>query len=182
MLIIFLANILCAFLIFLNTNKLNGIFISATYFELVTLRELYKKAKIMFSVLILVYITAFVLFVKTYFTSYVTTVKPFHDNGAIEVMKSLKRFDNRKINGDNIMYIYNLYANPISPYEFNETKVFNGLTVTGYKNYDGTEIDVNNCDLDTVYVTTDENKAKIMIKKYGFEVEVFKSQFYILYK
>ncbi len=181
MLLIFASNLILALFTKLNANRLNGIYISATYFELVTLRYLYKNIKIVFYGLLIAYLTAFMLFIKSYFIDHVNDYKPFWDNSAVELMTYLNKFEGRMIHADNILYIYNLYANKIPPEEFNENKVITGVKVTGYNNYDGRPIDINNCNTKDIYVTTNYEKARVMVKTYKFEMEIFNNMYYILY-
>lgn len=181
MMLIFVSNLILALFTKLNANRLNGIFISATYFELVTLRYFYKNIKIVFYTLLIAYLTAFMLFVKSYFIDHANDYKPFWDNGAVELMKYLNKFEGRMIHADNILYIYNLYANKIPPEEFNKNKIITGVKVTGYNNYDGKPIDINNCNTNDVYVTTNFEKARAMVKTYKFEMEIFNNMYYILY-
>ena len=80
-----------------------------------------------------------------------------------------------------IMKKNNLYANKIPPEEFNKNKVITGVKVSGYNNYDGRPIDINDCNTNDVYVTTNLEKARAMVKIYKFEMEIFNNMYYILY-
>ncbi len=181
MLLIFASNLILAIFTKLNANRLNGIYISATYFELVTLRYFYKNIKVVFYALLIAYLTAFMLFIKSYFFDHADEYKPFWDNGAVELMTYLNKFEGKMIHADNILYIYNLYANKIPPEEFNKNKVITGVKVSGYNNYDGRPIDINDCNTNDVYVTTNLEKARAMVKIYKFEMEIFNNMYYILY-
>ena len=96
-------------------------------------------------------------------------------------MTYLNKFEGKMIHADNILYIYNLYANKIPPEEFNKNKVITGVKVSGYNNYDGRPIDINDCNTNDVYVTTNLEKARAMVKIYKFEMEIFNNMYYILY-
>lgn len=182
MILVFVSNIIFAFLTELNANKLNGIFISATYFELVTIRYIYKNIKIIFYVLFIIYLTAFLLFIKSYFIDSRDEFKPNWDNGAVELMTYLNKFEGKIIHADDILYIYNLYANKIPPEEFNKNKVMVRDIVIGYNNYDGRPINIQRCNTQDVYVTMDASKANAMIKQYKFHMEIFNEIYYILYQ
>lgn len=182
MIITFISNLIIGFVTHINENVLNGILISATYFELVALREIYKKQQFIFSIVLAVYIISLAMFLKTYFTDFQNDYKRFHDNGAIDVINYVyKRFDNKDIYMDDKYntYIYSLYVNPISPHEFNQNKEIKENEVAGYKNYHAYWND--EYDENSVYITKDENKAKRIIENTKSTLEIYKG-FYIIYK
>lgn len=185
MLFAFISNIFLACLTTMNVNKANGIFISATYFILVSLREIYKNIKPVFWEMIVLYAIMFVLFIKTYFVTLAKQEHIFFDNGMIELCRYLNKFEEREIYTEDINYIYNLYANPISPYEFyndiETTEIYDGLEVIGYKNFHR-YIDWSNIKDDAVYVLVNQRNVQKLQDK-GFKLEKFNSdKFYILYK
>lgn len=187
MLLIFASNILIAFLTDLNANRLNGIFISATYFELITLKYLYKNIKPVFMILLLTYILAFVMFIKTYFTEFKINNKVCWDRNAIKLMEYLQEnFKEKEIYADHILYTYSLYANPISPYEFNKIKILEpsmgaGLKIWRYGNFNGRPILVKKCQKGNVYVTESYKMAQDILAIDDFTMEKFMDQYYILY-
>ena len=179
--IAFFSNLIIGFLMRINLNVLNGILISATFFELVTLRELYKKQKLVVGILIIVYIVSFIMFVKTYFTDFQNHYYSFHDNGAINLIRYLNvRFADKEIfmDGQHNTYIYSLYVNPISPHEFNEYKETNDSEVVGYKNFHSYWNDV--LKEGSVYITLDEGKAKYIMENSDYLVEIYDG-YYIMY-
>ena len=127
-------------------------------------------------------------FTKDYFINFPKNNYPYFDNDTVNMFKYIKEknLGNRKIYTsirNNQAYIYNLFINPISPYEFNNTVLFleipTGKTVIGYKDCI-TEIDFDNLEDDAIYVVIKEEEAEIIEEK-GFVKEKY-NNFYILYK
>lgn len=181
MLLMFISNFIITILTDMNANKLNGIFISATYFELVTLRSLYKYNKLSFNIIIITYVLYFVLFIKSYLVVMDYNYKPCFDNGAVCAFEDdLLKNTNKKIYGDNILYIYKLYANPISPEEFNKDVVFKNNRVVGFGNYEEIYLNTNNIDENAIYLTYNQYKASELENR-GFKIKNFK-YCYVIYK
>lgn len=180
MIFIFLSNIILALLIHLNTNKLNGIFVSAIYFEMVPIKYLYKKSQILFEGMILLYLLFFIAFSSTYFHKFSDYQHAFWDNGIIDLVKYLEPYQDREIHIENANYIYELYANPISPFEFYDSIHGDKVNIRGYTNYYNEEINIDSCNIENIYITQNEKKATELKNKYDFQVEKFKDVFYIL--
>lgn len=181
MLLMFISNFIITILTDMNANKLNGIFISATYFELVTLRSLYKYNKLSFNIIIITYVLYFVLFIKSYLVVMDYNYKPCFDNGAVCAFEDdLLKNTNKKIYGDNILYIYKLYANPISPEEFNKDVVFKNNRVVGFGNYEEIYLNTNNIDENAIYLTYNQYKASELENR-GFKIKKF-NYCYVIYK
>lgn len=183
MLIAFISNFIMAFFIHINSNVINGILISATFFELITLRTIYQKAKVPFGLLLIIYMFSFILFMKAYFTEYPKQYKRFHDNGAIEVIAYIQeRFKDVEIymDGKYNTYIYSLYVNPITPQEFNQSKEMKDGEVSGYKNYHAYFPKDNNYNENSVYITLDKNKVVSFAENKDYSIEIFKN-YYIMY-
>lgn len=181
MLLMFMSNFIITILTDMNANKLNGIFISATYFELVTLRSLYKYNKLSFHMIIITYVLYFALFIKSYLVVMNYNYKHCFDNGAVCAFEDdLLKNTNKKIYGDNILYIYKLYANPISPEEFNKDVVFENNRVVGFGNYKDIYLNINNIDENAIYLTYNQYKASELENR-GFKIKNFKYCF-VIYK
>lgn len=181
MLLMFISNFIITILTDMNANKLNGIFISATYFELVTLRSLYKYNKLSFHMIIITYVLYFALFIKSYLVVMDYNYKPCFDNGAVCAFEDdLLKNTNKKIYGDNILYIYKLYANPISPEEFNKDVVFKNNRVVGFGNYKDIYLNTNNIDENAIYLTYNQYKASELENR-GFKIKKF-NYCYVIYK
>ena len=184
MLFMFIANFILCFLVSLNVNKANGIYISATYFIFVALIMIKEKAKTVSIILVLLLSTFFTIFINNYFTDFARRYNPFFDNDYINTLKYVysTELKDRKIYSDT-SYIYSLYVNPISPYEFYENMkmgdIPNGQEVIGYNNYTQ-KIDLSNIEEDAVYITYQEDIANTIEKK-GFTKEQY-TIYYILYK
>lgn len=183
MLFSFISNIIIAFFIESNANRLNGTFLSATYFELVALRKIYKEEKEIFTLFFIIYFVTFLFFLKAYFIEMSNDFIPYWDNGATDAFLYLDKNEeslninknNKMIYGDDfILYTYKLYSNPISPYEFYNNCYISNNTIYGYENYRNISIDVNNIDTDAIYLTFDSNKAQEIIEKYNFKCKKFK--------
>lgn len=185
MLLAFGANLIISLLVYVNANKLNGILISATYFEYVALREIYRNVKITFVFILMIYAVQFGQFISKYYTDFNEIPKHYSDNGEIELMAYLnqnyseKTYYRKGSNG----YIYNLYANPINPHDFNSTKIMKNETdVIGYKYYREWDENISEqYDDNGIYITTNETTARAMKENLECEIEVFKN-YYILHK
>ena len=171
MLINFISNFVIMLLTEVNANKGNGIFISATYFGLVAFRNIYKKRKELFIIMLIIYLISFVSFLQLYFVKHKYGFKPFWDNGAVKAFKEIGD-TNKKIYGDEILYIYDIYENPITPEEFNRKLLFENKYVVGFSNYEEITIDVNNVDENAIYLTYNKRKADALVEK-GFKYEKF---------
>lgn len=182
MIFAFFANFVLGFLTDINANKINGIYISATYFEIITFREIYKNKKIIFITFVMLYFIQFGMFIRKYFKEYKSKYIEFCDNGAIELMHYLNRFEGKELYVENIKYTYNIYANPISPMEFNSTKELYNSQVIGYKNFHNCNINAEEFYENAVYVTKDTNKAMKFVEKYNCKMEIFNNQYIILYE
>ncbi len=184
MLFAFISNFILCYLTELNINKANGIYISATYFIFVTLMAIKKKAKTIFTIITFILVMYFVMFIKEYFMTFANKYYAYFDNGDIDVIEYVRSTElkDRKLCTD-INYIYSLYANPISPYEFYENikvvKVPDGIEVIGYGNYIR-YIDLENLEDDAVYITYNKDTAN-KIEETGFKKEKY-TRYYILYK
>lgn len=173
MFFLFISSFILTFLIELNANRFNGIFIPATYLEFVGLREIYYNYKTEFLVYLIVFALVFMSFLKSYFVTTANSAKVCFSNGQVETHKYLEKYSNKKIYGeDQMLYTYKIYGNPISPYEFNKEIIYSEFptTVLGYKNYISIyEIDINNIDQDSIYITYNASKAKMIKEKYNFK-------------
>lgn len=165
----FLSNFVIGLLTDINANKINGIFISATYMELVSLKQLYKYKKCLFEIIMILYLASFIMFLYTYFVTTKDYYKKYWDNGAAKACESLKGID-KQIYGDNIVYTYSLIANPINPREFWNSIVKKDNEIIGYKNY--LSVDLVNSEIDdkAIYLTYNENLAKTLFFNNGFSV------------
>ncbi len=133
----------------LHISKANAIYFPLIFFEYSTIYFIYKmqksklvkelnikeKIKILLCRLILVvitilYIVNFISFANYYFTKYagVYAQQQFFENDllrALEQVNGRTEFKEKNVyiyTGAERPYIYTLYANPISPYDFNETR------------------------------------------------------------
>lgn len=185
MLFVFITNILLACLITMNINKANGIFISATYFILVTLREIYRNVKVIFSTIIIIYGIMFVMFIKKYFIDLAKEEHRFFDNGQLVLCEYLRKFEGREIYTEDVNYIYNLYVNPISPYEFyggiETIEVSDGIEVIGYDKFHK-YVESDDIKENAVYVLSEPSNIQKLQDK-GFKLEkYYNDKFNILYK
>lgn len=191
MMFAFFSNLILCTLTNMNINKANGIYISSTFFILVAIEWIYKYSKVAFTTIIFSYIFLFLMFINKYFTDFAKIDYSFFDNGNVEVLQYVNnnsKYAGKQIYSD-IEYIYNLYGNPISPYEFyenikfynilNEKDEIDGKEVKGYNNYLN-DIDYNNLDDNAIYVVHSERKSEL-IQANGFKLEKY-NKFYILYK
>ena len=138
MLFLFISNIVIACLTKINTNKINGIFIYAIYFEIVSLKFMFNYFKPGFLILLILYYIMFISFLINYFVNYQKIYVHTFSNGATEAFEYINsKYPNKKIYGEGILYTFDLYANPISPTELNKSIVYEkGHTgVLGYNNY-----------------------------------------------
>ena len=67
MLFLFISNIVIACLIEINTGRINGIFIYAIYFEIVSLKFMFNYFKPGFLILLILYYIMFISFSVNYF-------------------------------------------------------------------------------------------------------------------
>ena len=178
MLFLFISNIVIACLIEINTGRINGIFIYAIYFEIVSLKFMFNYFKPGFLILLILYYIMFISFSVNYFVinqkKYVYTFS----NGATEAFEYINsKYPNKKIYGEMIRYTFDLYANPISPTEFNKSVVYNkGKTgVLGYNNYIciGPISRENTIDQDAIYITVDRATIEELKNKYCFKEKIF---------
>ncbi len=133
----------------LNISKSNAIYFPLIFFEYSCIHFIYSmqkqkifkdlniKDKIRFVicrfiliVIAILYITNFLSFSKFYFTRYseVYSQQQFFENDLLQVLEQVNGRTELKEKhvyihtGAEKPYIYTLYANPISPYDFNETR------------------------------------------------------------
>lgn len=133
----------------LNISKSNAIYFPLIFFEYSSLSFIYKMqnikiskeldikkivkvviARLILVIVLILYITNFASFTKYYFNKYEEDYKQqqFFESDLIEVLHQvngraeLKEKEVYIHTGAERPYIYTLYVNPISPYEFNETR------------------------------------------------------------
>ena len=177
----FISNFILAILTEVNTNKLNGIYISVTFFVLVGLEFIYKNAKYIFTILMIVYMMLFSMFTNRYFTTFAKQDYDYFDNGDLEIMNYIKKYDGKEIYTDYINYIYSLIDYPISPYDFyKDIEIYKGIEVIGYKNYHS-YIDYNNLKDDAIYVLKTQSKVEYFTSR-GYKLEIVNNKYYILQK
>ena len=182
MLLLFFANLIIGFLTDMCANKINGIYISATYFELVALRFIYKKYKVLFAIILIMFLASFIMFLKAYFIDFAKADKPYWDNGAVALMEYIQKYGEKEIYADNILYIYSIYAKPIPPSEFNKSKEISGSKVVGYKNYHAyLPSEEQEFSDEAIYITDKKDKLEKLIDTKGFSIEQY-GNFYIAYK
>ncbi len=133
----------------LHISKANAIYFPLIFFEYSAIYFIYKMQKIKLTkelhikekikilvcrlllvVITILYIVNFVSFSNYYFTKYATDYaqQQFFENDLLRVLEQVngraefKEKDVYIYTGAEQPYIYTLYANPISPYDFNETR------------------------------------------------------------
>jgi len=151
----------------INVSKANAIFIPLIYFQyscfeyaisIVKGNEEYKKPffALLITVMTVLYVCNFGLFSKYYFTQYEKDYaqQMFFENellAAIEQINGIEEYKNKDVyfyTAAERPYIYTLIMNPISPYEFNETRGEND----SYGRYHILSMDDRQIHEDAVYV------------------------------
>ena len=178
MLFLFISNIIIACLTDINANKINGIFIYATYFEVISFKFMFDYFKPGFLVLCILYFIMFVLFVINYFVIKQGDYVPTFSNGvtaAFEYVNS--KYPDKMIYGEGILYTFDLYTNPISPTEFNKNIVYEkGHTgVLGYNNYLRISpiSKESKIDQDAIYITIYNKTIERLKNEYDFKEKIF---------
>lgn len=174
----------------LNISKSNAIYFPLIFFEYSCLNFIYKlqKGKIskelkirenvkivtsraLLVMIAILYIANFALFTKYYFTKYATDYaqQQFFENDLLRVLEQVngraefKEKDVYIYTGAERPYIYTLYANPISPYDFNETRDEND----NYGRY--TILSERTIDKEGVYIVrADSDFSYELATNYGF--------------
>lgn len=127
MLIIWIANIICIGLTEnMNVNKANSIFIPSIYSIYIALKYIYYKKNIFFTTIIIMYLINFVIFTVFYFKDYNNRYAKiqFFDQNLISLTRYLNKYENENIYfkiKTTQPWAYTLYANEVSPYDFNNT-------------------------------------------------------------
>ena len=186
MILAFLANIFIACVTDINTNKINGIFIYATYFELVALKFMFDYCKVVFALSNIVYVILFFAFSIYYFALTPKNYYRFFGNGVVDACQYVeKNYKDREIYGDMMQYAYYLYANPIPVQEFRNEATFETTEIakyiTGYGHFHSitSKLIEDNIDYDGVYITFYTDTCKLLEEK-GFKEEN-KFRFYRVY-
>lgn len=159
----------------LNINKINSIYIPMIYFGGKFLVYLSNHMKPALGVIILLYCIHAGIFLKYYFTEFAHTDLQYFEQDIIQASKKAEELNKEKIYVENCInqtYIYTLIANPISPYEWNQTVGIQNGNVQSYGKYEfwvPQEIDEK-----AVYVLKENHpqieillKHKFQLKKYG---------------
>ncbi len=184
MLFMFLANLVWGFLIEVNTNRLNGLLISATYFILITLQEIYKFRKEIFGIIGITYLIAFIMFNYTYFNEFKNCDIKLFAPDFIELVKYLDKFESKDIyinTKTHEAWIYELYAEQENPYEVHsQYRYFTDGKVFEYGKYHNNNI-LTKYDDNAIYVFSDSSREKELLDM-GFKKEMFKNKFAIMYK
>ncbi len=114
-----------------NINKANAIFFPLIFFTYITIRWIYQKWKIIFILIVMAYSISFVQFETYYLKEYKKMYQPYFEQDlitAIQQVNGRAELKERKVciwTLSSEPYIYTLYTNPISPYEFNQTRTEN---------------------------------------------------------
>lgn len=185
MLIYFFSNFIWTFLIEASPARLNGIYISTTYFILIALQYIYHKIEYIFYTLLIIYAIFFMSFSIKYFRIMSIQHISLFDNGVVELVKYLKKYDEKdvyieQVNGG--YWIFEAYADPINPEEFcNTIKINDKYTDTkSFGKFHNGKFDVNEINDDSIYITNDDNKVNILLEK-GFNHEKY-NKYNIYYK
>ena len=180
MLFLFISNIAIACLTEINTNKINGIFIYATYFEIVSLKFMFNYFKLGFFILLILYYILFIMFTVNYFYFVADQKNYVHtfSNGATEAFEYVNsKYPDKMIYGEGILYTFDLYTNPISPTEFNKNIVYEkGHTgVLGYNNYLRISpiSKESKIDQDAIYITIYNKTIEKLKNEYDFKEKIF---------
>lgn len=126
MVIVFFANIICIGITEnMNVNKANSIYIPSIYFIYVALRFIYHRYKIVFSIIIIMYIINFIVFSDFYYNKYNKEYEKiiFFDKNIINLIKYVDKYKEQNLYFKVTTcqpWTYVLYANEESPYYFNE--------------------------------------------------------------
>lgn len=197
MIFYFVANIILGLLISSNGNRLNGIYIPATYFILKSLEYFYKQIIGLFYITIITFFVSLGLFTNVYFNEYANAKYSFFDNGSMNLISYLNKYEGNEIyfvTNDKVLWTYELIVNEDSPYYLNQTKTATILTQDfnygKYHNHEDTTKkllhDFNKFKVDmtgkTVYVVENNYSQYIEeLKKDGFKYEIYQEQYYIFY-
>ncbi len=185
MIFYFISNIIWGLLVDCDVNRVNGIYIPLTYFVLVSLRFFYKNIKQLFAFIGIIYIISFISFTIKYFQALSKPNIQLFDNGIVELTEHLKEYEKKDIYIEPIKYsywIFELYADPLSPEEYTNTFRIADITKTLYNfgKYHNGEFNVNELDNNAIYVTINQEKVKLL-EKSNFKVELY-NKYYICYK
>ena len=125
------------------------------------------------------------IFIYKYYFSEADIVANLFDYDALELMEYINNNDkyaDKKIHTSAVNFIYGLYSRPISPNEFNESKVIYQGQITGIIGYSRITSMITFDDLkeDDIYIVDYEIDAR-KIESLGFQRENF-GKYIILYK
>ncbi len=144
-LFLFIANLILMALTPLNVNRANSIYIALLYFVFMAIKYLYYKFKTGFWIVIILYLVMALAFFNFYYYDYNNVYKdiPFVGKDTVEVLKyalDKKEDQDLYLHLDvHQPWIYILYANEESPYDFNASKkeeeVENYNNLYTYANY-----------------------------------------------
>ncbi len=181
MLSILIANIVC-FLVIKdpNINKLNSIFIPLIYSIYLTLKYTYKSNKIFLYVLIAIYIINFISFTTYYFTKYNEEYSEhiFWSSNMMDLTKYIEKYEVEEIYLDvntRQPWIYTLYTNEISPYNFNESitkeSKTNYINMYSYGKYNFNMI--SEIKENSIYIFENMNEFENVLIQNGYEKEEY---------
>lgn len=177
---------------YINISKSNAIYFPLIFFcysaikfiytrQAITIKELENKKKIkviiyriILILIVLMYVINFIQFIKYYFSKYekLSANQLYFESDLIEAIRQVNgrtELQNKKVcilTTAEKPYIYTLYANPISPYEFNETR--------GEDDSYGRFI-INKKEIQDDYVYIVEGDSEFcynLVSEYGFTSEV----------
>ncbi len=171
MLFAFVANLILAFAMKVYTYRLNGIFISAIYFIAVAIKWIYKNAKLLFCITIILYYIYFISFTVVYFNKYKNEYHYLFDYGFIDTIKYAQKNNSNEKEIYTLVFqeqrwIFELYATQISPYEAYPTyRSYNkSNSVKAYKNFNNV-IDIDDIKEDAIYIIEKDDTIEELEKR-----------------
>lgn len=174
-----------------NINKANAIYIPMMFLIVTAMRAFYKKYKIVFGVLIVVFVAFFINFEYFYFVKYESTygVQQYFEKDYLEALEYVnKEYDGKDVHvftSTAEPYIYTLFLNKISPEEFNKGLHISTISddLYSYNNYyfrninlDGDEICIVN--------SRQDNDLYLLLQNVGFVEDNYTldKEYKVLYK
>ena len=175
----FLSVFICQFLIDIpNINKANAIYIPILYFTSFGITIIIKSIKQFAFPIVIIFMVNFILFFGYYFYKYNNETQNLYwfPTNYLDALKYSQTLNSQKIYiSDNLTvepYIYVLLYNNISPYDFakNDIEVKNNDKQTTYSII---QLDLNNIDLSSIYITYNEESICSSFESNGFTCETF---------
>ena len=187
MIFYFISNFIWSLLIENNTNRLNGIYIPATYFIIEALKYLYDNIKIVYVIFGTAYLYCFISFCIYYFGEYGKREMWLFDRGLIDIVKYIDDSEKEIYSLTTVreQWIFELFALEKSPFEIHDTyKVNENRKVYEFGNYHNYYIydlkeDKFKIEEDAIYIVENDFKED-EFKEKGYTKEEYNN--YYIYR